>query len=131
VATNCTAPGRTSGIGARHASTYRSVAGLKRAQFRPMLNVGTCNVYIAWPAAGNRRANIPHIVTHAGGQHTQLLDQTQNANTWVLLGTYAFNTGTDGGIGVNNSSVDLSGSFHTAAAMFEPLDSEVSEWSLY
>ncbi|MBX3730600.1 MAG: phosphodiester glycosidase family protein [Candidatus Sumerlaeia bacterium] len=131
VASNCTAPGLSSAIGSRYASTFRSVAGLKRAQFRPILNAGTYNVYVAWPAAGNRRANITYIVNHAGGQHTQLLDQTQNANTWVLLGTYAFNTGNDGSIEVNNSSVDLSGSFYTAGAMLEPMTSVVNDWSLY
>lgn len=130
--TNCTAPGLTGNIGMRYGSTYLSVAGSKRAQFKPFVNAGRYKVYVAWGAAGSRRANITYIVNHAGGQSSQLLDQSAVANTWVLLGEYDFLDGNAGYVEVNNSATNVSGSMYTAGAMWEPVPpASVTDWSMY
>ncbi len=55
---------------------------------------GSYQVFARWTAGSNRATSAPYIVTHAGGSTTVPLNQQQNNNTWVSLGTYTFNSGT-------------------------------------
>lgn len=118
--TGCIAPGCTDGIGQRYGSTYRSVAGAKSAFFRPNLaQTGLYNVYVAWGAANLRQNPVTYEVSHTGGVTKRLLDQTVNANTWVLLGQYSFVKGTEGFVEVSNKDIDVSGNMYAGAARFE------------
>ena len=129
---NCTAPGLTPAIGSRYGSTYKSVAGIKRAYFNPVLvNGGQYNVYVAWPAGSNRQNLITYKVFYSGGSTEVHLDQTSTANVWVSLGQYNFNAGSSGYVEVSNEDIDVSGSMYTAGVMFEPVALEIRDWSLY
>jgi hypothetical protein len=55
---------------------------------------GSYRVYARWAADSNRAASAPYQVLHAGGTTTVNVNQQQNNNTWVLLGTFNFNAGT-------------------------------------
>ncbi|HNT34147.1 MAG TPA: hypothetical protein PKH07_04035 [bacterium] len=118
--TGCIAPGCTDGLGQRYGSTYRSVAGAKSAFFRPSLTqTGIYKVYAAWGAGNLRQNGITYEVAHSGGIAKHIIDQTINANTWVLLGQYSFVKGTDGFVEVSNKDIDVSGNMYSGAVRFE------------
>ena len=48
--------------------------------------------------------NVPHIITHAGGASTVVVDQTQNLGQWNSLGIYTFDIGTSGKLEINNNA---------------------------
>jgi len=131
--TQCTAPGLTSGIGSRYGSTYRSVVGLKKAQFTPYFAAEKeYNVYVAWGDGSNRRDNITYRVVHADGEATTLVNQGATANEWHHLGQFRFAAGNGGYVEMTNESVDLSGSMFASGAKFEPVpDTGVETWDLY
>lgn len=134
VATNCTAPGLTPGIGQRYASSYRSVAGAKHAVYTPnFATTGVYDVEIAYGDGGGLARNgISYKVVHAGGSQTVLVNQTVNKNVWVSLGRFTFSAGTGGYIEVSNDSIDVSGNMYSAAARFTPVPAAVvGEWNLY
>jgi len=112
-----TVPDVTAGIGSRYGSTYRSVAGEKHAYFKADLAVaGIYEVFATWGANANRKSNISHIITHKSGTTEVLVDQSATANTWVSLGQFEFNAGTDvGSVDVNNTKIDASGSMYADA----------------
>ena len=119
---SCTAPGCTAGIGGRYGSTYRSVAGLKRATVAPDFpEAGLYKVYVAWGAGNSRRTPITYHVAHARGADTFHVDQTAVANTWVQLGTAAFlfEPGRGGRVEMTNEDIDISGSMFAGAVKFE------------
>lgn len=119
------AAGVTAGIGSRYGSTYRSVAGLKKANFTPTLTApGQWHVYATWPAAINRRGPILHRVVHAGGVAEIDVDQAGQADMWYDLGAYTFNAGTGGYVQVSNENIDLSGSMYAGAVRFVKVGSE-------
>ncbi|MBN1491259.1 MAG: immunoglobulin domain-containing protein [Phycisphaerae bacterium] len=115
------APGVTGGIGARYGSTYRSVAGEKHAFFKANLALaGPYEVFATWAANSNRRSPILHRISHAGGVTDVNVDQAAAANTWVSLGIFTFNAGTDvGEVDVNNLNIDVSGSMYADAVKWE------------
>ncbi len=112
-----TAADVTPGIGSRYGSTYRSVAGEKRAFFAADLPAaGQYQVSTTWGNGSNRRSPIEYVITHAGGTASVQIDQTATVNTWVSLGTFNFNAGTNAGqVEINNSLTDLSGSMYADA----------------
>lgn len=122
--TNCTAPGLTPGIGQRYASTFRTRVGTKRAIFRPnFARSGTYRVYVAYGDGGRyARDGVTCKVTDARGTSGYKLDQTRNANTWVLLGTHVFHEGQEGFVLISNEELNLSGNMYVAAVKFEPVD---------
>ena len=130
--TNCTAPGVTSTIGSRYGSTYKSVAGVKKAFFTPVISyAGKYRVYATWGAGANRRSPITYKVTHSTGSTQILLDQSSTANVWIDLGEYTFTAGNTGFLEVNNENVDLSGSMYISAAKFEPVPAPIHDWKKY
>ena len=121
-ATDCTAPGTTPAIGQRYGSTYRTVAGLKGAFFRPTIPQGNdYEVFVAWGAGPNRRSGILYRVVSADGETTRTIDQSAAANQWVSLGVHRFAAGTQGYVEVSNALTDESGSMYSGAVKFAPL----------
>jgi hypothetical protein len=119
VGVDCRVPGSTPGIGMRYASTNRSVAGLKSAVYRPVLEApGIYEVFVAWGAAGNRRAPVTYRVEHADGVHRLQLDQTAEAECWVSLGRYRFEPGSGGSLQVSNEDIDTRGNLYAGAVRF-------------
>lgn len=119
---NCSATSCTASIGSRYGSTYRSVAGAKRATVAPDFPAaGDYKVYVAWGAGSLRRSPITYHVNHADGSDTFQLDQTATADEWIQLGTdpYHFDQGTSGSVVMTNENVDVSGSMYAAAVKFE------------
>ncbi len=119
---DCTAPGTTPGIGTRYGSTFRSVAGSKRATVAPEFPLaGLYRVSVAWGAGSSRRSPITYRVTHAYGTEVLHLDQTATANEWVQLGNgpYYFQQGTGGSVDMTNEDIDTSGAMYAGAVKFE------------
>jgi RHS repeat-associated protein len=56
---------------------------------------GNYTVYVQYPSIAGAATNASYSISHSGGTATATADQTQNAGTWVPLGSYAFTqTGT-------------------------------------
>lgn len=120
--TNCTTPGCMGNIGTRYGSTYRSVAGSKKATVAPVFpDAGFYKVYVTWGAGSSRRNPVTYHVNHSKGTETFQLDQIATANEWVQLGTspYYFEKGTSGSVEMTNEDIDVSGSMYAAAVKFE------------
>lgn len=65
--------------------------GTKTARFTPAFTQSAnYRVLVRHSAATNRANNVPVTIRHAGVNTLVSLDQTQNNNTWVDLGTYPF-----------------------------------------
>ena len=111
------AAGVTAGIGSRYGSTYISVANEKHAYFTAdIAQAGTYEVFATWGAGANRRNPIRHAVTHLNGTTNVDVDQSASSDTWVSLGTYQFAAGSGTGrVDVNNTAIDVSGSFYADA----------------
>ncbi len=117
-----TAPGTTSGIGARYGSTYRSVAGYKEAVVAPDFPAaGYYNISVAWGAGSNRRSPITYHVDHIGGRSSFQLDQSELANVWIELGDepFYFREGESGTVAMTNENIDVSGSMFANAFRFQ------------
>lgn len=113
------AVGLTTGIGSRYGSTFRSVAGLKSATFTPdFAPGGTYTVYGTWPASSSARSPILYRIAHAGGITDVDVDQTLNVDSWVNLGTYDFDGGTNGSVRISNEHINESGSMYASAVKF-------------
>jgi beta-glucanase (GH16 family) len=81
--------------------------GGKSVRFNPTITTaGYYEVYARWPAASNRATNASFDVNHATGTSTSTKNQQQNNNTWVLLGTYLFNSGTSGNVTLRDDAAN-------------------------
>jgi lysophospholipase L1-like esterase len=86
---------------------YVGAGSTGTVRFTPTLpSAGIYAVRGHWNASINRATNTPFTITHANGAVTIPTNQQINHDTWVLLGTYAFNAGTGGhvsltGVGAN------------------------------
>lgn len=56
---------------------------------------GSYRVSVRYSAAADRPTAAPYIVYHTGGQTTVNVNQQINGGTWVTLGTWSFNAGSD------------------------------------
>lgn len=121
---DCRAPGATEGIGQRYGSTFRTKAGTKVATYRPnFANRGEYRVYVAFGDGGRlARSGVTCKVTDAKGTTSYSVDQTQNANEWVLLGTHTFDAGQEGHVILSNEELNVSGNMYAGAVKFEPVD---------
>jgi len=67
------------------------------AEWLPYIpSTGNYKVYVRYRAGSNRCSSVPFTVYYAGGKQTTNLNQQTNNDTWVLVGTYAFNQGFGG-----------------------------------
>jgi hypothetical protein len=71
---------------------------------------GFYNVYLAYAMSSTRASDAHVIVVHPGGRTELLVDQRRMGGTWLLLGRFYFDAGTDdkrGAIVVTNESQDV------------------------
>lgn len=80
--------------------------GGKSVRFSPVLAAANYDVYVRWTSSSNRASNTPIDVNHASGATTFTLDQRANGNTWILLGTFAFDSGNTGNVRVRNDGAN-------------------------
>jgi fibronectin type 3 domain-containing protein len=93
------------GTGYRFAGT----STVASATFTPTLPAtGSYEVFMRYPADGNRANNTPLDINHAGGTATVTVNQRLNYNTWISLGTYTFNAGTSGSVRIRNDGLTRS-----------------------
>lgn len=126
------APGATAGIGSRYGSTYRSVAGSKSAFYTPYITTpGLYEIYASWPSSSNSRNPITYkMVINSVVEDTFLVDQSSNANSWHLFGTYNLSAGENSHVEMSNEDIDLSGSMFAGPVKFVPV-SNVDDWLIY
>lgn len=109
-----TAPGR-------YGPDYRYESpgtGANYVHFAPnILTAGNYAVY-EWHSVGsNRTTEGPHVITHKNGTTTVIVNQRVNGGQWNLLGTFAFNAGTDGYVRITDAFAAASGSVVIADAI--------------
>jgi hypothetical protein len=82
--------------------------GGKSVRFTPVIpETGSYQVWARWTAnTTNRATNAAYDVIHAGGTTTSYQNQRYNNNTWISLGTYMFNAGSDGGVLLRDDGCD-------------------------
>jgi RHS repeat-associated protein len=100
VAVAGTWPTASSGSGFQGIDYRTHAAGTGSATFTWKLQVpqsGTYEVFAKYPSGGTA-TNAPFKVEHSGGATTKAVNQTQQAGTWVSLGSFSFTEG-DGGAG--------------------------------
>jgi hypothetical protein len=80
--------------GRNYLSDGNTGQGTKSVRFVPDLPVtGSYTVFLRWPAQGNRAKNVPVTIFHNNGSHFVRINQEQDSNEWVNLGTFQFNSG--------------------------------------
>jgi len=83
-------------------SLYTNSVGATARWTPEITDAGTYQVYAWWSAEApwggtyERDTSAEYTIHHAGGTSTVTVDQTEVSGQWVLLGTYAFDSGTDG-----------------------------------
>lgn len=81
--------------------------GTKTIRFTPNLpRTGEYAVYTRWNSDNVRATNVPMQVVHAGGTANLTINQQQNGNTWNLLGTWTFASGTAGSLFIQNAGTN-------------------------
>jgi hyaluronate lyase len=89
--------------------------GGKGVEYRPNITeAGVYKVFLRWPTGSNRATAAPLDIVHAGGTATVPVNQTVNAATWNLIGSYQFNRDSTARITLRN---DGAGGFVTADAV--------------
>ena len=96
-----------------HARSAETVSDV--ALWAATLDARDYEVFARWPAANNRARSAPFFVYHRYGTETVAVDQTENGNTWVSLGTFTFDAGTTDRVGL--SCWTASGDFVIADAV--------------
>ncbi|MGI8904862.1 MAG: family 10 glycosylhydrolase [Candidatus Sumerlaeaceae bacterium] len=75
--------------------------------YKPTIQrAGSYLVYEWHPQGSNRTSGAPHIINHAGGSNTVLVDQKQNGGRWNRLGSFYLNEGTAGYIRISDAFTD-------------------------
>lgn len=96
------------GVGYRHDGGTKD--GKQSATYTPDLpKAGTYEVRMSYSPNPNRATNVPVTITHAGGTTTVKVNQRKAppvSETFVSLGTFAFDKGTAGKVVVSNAGVD-------------------------
>lgn len=99
-AAKSTATGTTPGIGSRQAQMDRVGYGLNKAvySFTPSIT-GAYEVSVTWPASASASSNVEHLVAHAAGVTSIMLDQNNGSNpggsnAWNSLGQHVLSAGT-------------------------------------
>jgi len=75
------------------------------AWFRPSFPAAARHAVYVWYSAGpNRSGDARFVVEHAGGRSVVSVDQRANGGRWWYLGTWHFQAGRSGGVGLSNES---------------------------
>jgi len=85
---------KTVSKGAESVATWRADIPLK----------GEYGVYIAYQTVKNSSDDALYTVYHAGGKTDFLVNQQMGGGTWIYLGSFRFNTGSDHRITLSNKS---------------------------
>ena len=72
---------------------------------------GPWTVYVSWAASDNRTSDAHYVVRHAGGAAHFHVDQRGHGHTWIYLGSFVFEAGTNPDAG----SVELHADTATAS----------------
>jgi len=81
--------------------------GSKSVRFTPNLPVAASYEAFAWWTSGtNRASNVPIDIVSTSGTTTVQVNQQLTGGQWVSLGTYPFNSGTNGSILIRNTSTN-------------------------
>jgi RHS repeat-associated protein len=118
VAVTGTWPTATSGSGYQGIDYRTHAAGTGSATFTWKLHVpqsGTYEAFARYPSGGTA-TNAPFKVEHSAGSTTKAVNQTQQAGTWVSLGSFSFTEG-DGGTGRQVTLSDNAGGTVVADAV--------------
>ncbi|MEM1297482.1 MAG: N-acetylmuramoyl-L-alanine amidase, partial [Verrucomicrobiota bacterium] len=82
----------------RYASAY-GPSPHNQATFRPNLQqAGQYEVYAWWVKGGNRSPGAAYVISDLTGPTTVKVDQRTDGKKWNLLGTFNFESGTDGNV---------------------------------
>jgi len=101
--------------------------GQSKVRWRPDLIEGTYEVFYWLPSGtlGGRSDAAPFTVVHANGSNTFGVDETAANGEWLPLGTFRFNTGTDGYVEASNN---IEADFMIADAIrFTPSDDPIDD----
>jgi hypothetical protein len=85
----------TSGSAGYNGGTYRfaAVGGAHTATWTATVGSGDYTVSVWYVAGSNRATSTKYTISTATGNQTVYINQTQNSQTWVSLGTFRFNGG--------------------------------------
>jgi len=89
-----------------HYATTTDGPATATATYRPLISrAGAYDVYLWYPAGGNRATNAPWVVSYAGGSVTSLVNQTTDGGKWVqIAGGKYFAAGTNGSVQLANNT---------------------------
>ena len=80
----------------RCANTTKNTKRLSKAVWRPDIpQTGEYAVYVAYETFDNSVPDASYTVRHSGGETTLQVNQTMGGGTWVYLGTFHFNKGSN------------------------------------
>jgi hypothetical protein len=96
--------------GARQAAT--AAAATATASWTPQIpHDGRYNVYVSYPQDGGSAPDAHYVVHHPGGDTDVYVDQRRHGSTWVYVGRFWFEAGSDtsrGSVELLNDSTDSS-----------------------
>ena len=78
-----------------------------------LIESGIYEVYVWYSGSeyGNRDTSADYTVNYAGGSETIMVNQDQGSGSWLLIGTFSFNAGSNGNVtlvsNTNNSRVSI------------------------
>ncbi len=85
--------------------------GENTATYTPKINVAGRYEVFEWhgwhgntPESRQEASNVPYLISHREGTASGTIDQTQNYGKWNSLGTFNFNTGTNGKVVLSNKA---------------------------
>ncbi len=128
-----TAAGTTLGVGSRWGYMDPAAYGIVAAVYRFTPQVaGTYDVFVTWPASTNASEAVEHIVTHAAGSSSVVLDQDNVSNPtgagrWNRIGSYPLAAGTDYTVTQTNENYPDVGEIFRADAVKWRLVAECAE----
>ena len=93
-------------FGADYLHDANTGKGTKSVTYTPTLAAATYDVYIWHPYRSTHATNVPVDITHSTATVTVTVDQTAPGGTWLLLGTYDFDTGTSGNVVIRTDATD-------------------------
>lgn len=112
-----TAAGCTAGIG--HIYTSATLAGRSATyRFTPG-STGPWRVYATWVTSSNGTGTANHVITHAGGSTTVVMNQKAGGNAWNLLGEFTLNAGTQYSVTQTSDPVSAEGIIRSDAIKWE------------
>lgn len=85
------------------AHDQNSGKGTKSVRFTPNLFTGGSYQVFGWWPTGGLAANVPIDIIHASGTSTVSVNQSTSGGSWHSLGTFTFNSGTNGAVVIRNA----------------------------